>query len=223
MGKWASFCLGSSKVVDKFEWNHSNSCVIRVTDLADVSLPLTQWVTQTAIATSDIMPAGYVLALKANHPTLYGQVRLFKQSLKDLKVSTSAMSGKGHHRTEKCQVWCVSLASTTTSISSRWLWTYSVVSGGAATKPMEQNYPWGSIYLTSLEKMLAKLGQAIRLHWGIENSLHWTLDNFWWRRVRTDMSHKKNLALVTTALTTLNREQSFFNVVLPKILIHSNG
>jgi len=28
-------------------------------------------------------------------------------------------------------------------------------------------------YLTSLEN---KLGQAIRLHWGIENGLHWTLD-----------------------------------------------
>jgi len=31
-------------------------------------------------------------------------------------------------------------------------------------------------YLTSLESDARKLGQAIRLHWGIENGLHWTLD-----------------------------------------------
>ncbi len=32
------------------------------------------------------------------------------------------------------------------------------------------------LYLTSLDCDARKLGQAIRLHWGIENGLHWTLD-----------------------------------------------
>jgi predicted transposase YbfD/YdcC len=31
-------------------------------------------------------------------------------------------------------------------------------------------------YLTSLESDALILGKAIRLHWGIENGLHWTMD-----------------------------------------------
>ena len=31
-------------------------------------------------------------------------------------------------------------------------------------------------YLTSLSCNAERVAQAIRLHWGIENSLHWTLD-----------------------------------------------
>jgi len=47
-------------------------------------------------------------------------------------------------------------------------------------------------YLTSLESDARKLGQAIRLHWGIENGLHWTLDVTFKDdcRVRTGHAHK---------------------------------
>ncbi|CDN14539.1 Transposase, IS4 [Richelia intracellularis] len=31
------------------------------------------------------------------------------------------------------------------------------------------------IYLTSLNCDAPNLGQVIRLHWGVENGLHWTL------------------------------------------------
>lgn len=34
-------------------------------------------------------------------------------------------------------------------------------------------------YLTSLSCNAERVAQAIRLHWGIENSLHWTLDVTW--------------------------------------------
>ncbi len=53
-------------------------------------------------------------------------------------------------------------------------------------------------YLTSLESDAHKVGQAIRLHWGIENSLHWTLDVTFKEddcRVRTGHA-PQNLALL---------------------------
>jgi hypothetical protein len=57
-----------------------------------------------------------------------------------------------------------------------------------------------------------KLGQAIRLHWGIENGLHWTLDVTLAEdacRIRTGHA-PQNLALLRRiALNGLNREQSF--------------
>ena len=66
--------------------------------------------------------------------------------------------------------------------------------------------------MTSLESDACKLGQAIRLHWGIENGLHWTLDVTFKEdacRVRTGHA-PHNLALLRRiALNALNREQSF--------------
>jgi predicted transposase YbfD/YdcC len=67
-------------------------------------------------------------------------------------------------------------------------------------------------YLTSLESHAAKVGRAIRLHWGIENELHWTLDvTFAEDACRVRSAHApQNLSLLRRiALNALNREQSF--------------
>ncbi len=67
-------------------------------------------------------------------------------------------------------------------------------------------------YLTSLNCNACKLGQAIRLHWGVENGLHWALDVTFHEdacRVRTGHA-PQNLALLRRiALNALNLEQSF--------------
>lgn len=56
------------------------------------------------------------------------------------------------------------------------------------------------------------MGQAIRLDWGVENRLHWTLDVTFKKdacRVRTGHA-PQNLALLRRiALNALNLEQSF--------------
>jgi len=65
--------------------------------------------------------------------------------------------------------------------------------------------------LTSLESDARKLGQAIRLHWGIENGLH-SLDVTFKEddcRVRTGHAPQNLAILRRIALNTLNREQSF--------------
>ena len=67
-------------------------------------------------------------------------------------------------------------------------------------------------YLTSLESNAIKVGRAIRLHWGIENQLHWTLDvTFAEDACRVRSAHApQNLALLRrVALNALNQEQSF--------------
>jgi len=54
-------------------------------------------------------------------------------------------------------------------------------------------------YLTSLESDAPTVARAIRLHWGIENQLHWTLDVTFAEdasRVRTGHA-PQNLALLT--------------------------
>ncbi len=67
-------------------------------------------------------------------------------------------------------------------------------------------------YLTSLESDAHQLGQAIRLHWGIENGLHWTIEvTFKEDDCRVHAGHApQNLAILRRiALNALNREQSF--------------
>lgn len=68
---------------------------------------------QTAIAAQIYnAKADYVLALKANHPTLHAQVKAwFEQAqalnFEGITVSYNQRVEKGHHRTEKRLVWAV--------------------------------------------------------------------------------------------------------------------
>jgi predicted transposase YbfD/YdcC len=67
-------------------------------------------------------------------------------------------------------------------------------------------------YLTSLERDAANVGRAIRLHWAIENELHWTLDVTSAEdacRVRSAHAPQNLSLLRRIALNALNREQSF--------------
>jgi len=66
--------------------------------------------------------------------------------------------------------------------------------------------------LTSLESDARKLGQAIRLHWGIENGLHWTLDVTFKEddcRVRTGHAPQNLAILRRIALNTLKSRTVF--------------
>lgn len=62
-------------------------------------------------------------------------------------------------------------------------------------------------YLSSLESHAHQLGRAIRLHWGVENGLHWTMDVTFKEddcRIRTGHA-PHNLALLRRiALNALN-------------------
>jgi len=67
-------------------------------------------------------------------------------------------------------------------------------------------------YLSSLPSESPRIAAAIRQHWGIENSLHWTLDVTFGEddcRVRS-LHAPHNLALLRRfAVNTLNRESTF--------------
>jgi predicted transposase YbfD/YdcC len=67
-------------------------------------------------------------------------------------------------------------------------------------------------YLSSLPAHSSKIAPAIRQHWGIENSLHWTLDVIFEEdncRIRS-LHAPHNLALLRRfAINTLNQESTF--------------
>jgi len=85
--------LGQVKVADKSNEITAIPALLELLDLAGCIITIDAMGYKLQLQLRYIMPKRITFALKANHPTLYGQVKdLSKQSLKDLKVSTSAMT-----------------------------------------------------------------------------------------------------------------------------------
>ena len=135
--------------------------------------------------------ADYVLALKANHPTLHAQVKQWfqtaqKQNYEGIEHEIDVRVESGHHRREKRQVTAVSLNQMGDLYKqAQWSGFQTIV------RVVRTRHLWNKItqevmfYLSSLPPDAQQLGKAIRQHWSIENQLHWVLDVSLPRR-RTD-------------------------------------
>lgn len=138
---------------------------------------------QTAIAAQIYnAKADYILALKANHSTLHEQIKhWFNQAIalnfEGITKSYDERIEKGHHRTEKRQVWAVPISQLPPLYKQAdWLGLKTVVMVVRFRRLWNKTTHEVQFYLTSLHSEALILGRAIRLHWGVENSLHWSLD-----------------------------------------------
>jgi len=108
--------LAQLKVEDKSNEITAIPALLELLDLTGAIITIDAMGTQTAIADKIIAKkANYVLALKANHPTLYCQVKeWFEQAqamqFAGIDVSYDKRIEKGHHRTEIREVWSVPVA-----------------------------------------------------------------------------------------------------------------
>ncbi|BAZ70610.1 transposase (plasmid) [Fischerella sp. NIES-4106] len=183
---WASeqsLVLAQMKVEDKSNEITAIPALLELLDIAGSIITIDAMGTQTEIAKQIIdNKADYVLALKANHPTLYSQVtEWFENALADnflgIDVSYNKRIEKGHHRTEIREVWTVPVTAIGELYQPK-LW------AGLQTLVMvvRVRHLWNKttrevqFYLTSLNSDAQLIGRAIRKHWGIENQAHWTLD-----------------------------------------------
>ncbi len=219
---WASehrLVLGQVKVADKSNEITAIPALLELLELAGCIIKIDAMGTQTAIATQIYnAKADYILALKANHPTLYKQVEnWFKQAqaqgFQGIEFSYDEHVEKGHHRIEKRQIWCVPVSQLPPLYNQEdWAGLKCIVMVVRVRHLWNKTTHELQFYLTSLESDAHKLGQAIRLHWGIENGLHWTLDVTFKEddcRVRTGHAPQNLAILRRIALNALNREQSF--------------
>ena len=219
---WASehrLVLGQVKVADKSNEITAIPALLELLDLAGCIITIDAMGTQTAIATQIYQAqADYVLALKANHPTLYHQVKTWfetaqAQGFEGIEVSVDKRIESAHHRLESRQVFCVPVTQLP-PLHQQQLWSglQSVVMVVRTRQLWNKTTHQVQFYLSSLESNALKLGRAIRLHWSIENQLHWTLDvTFAEDACRIRCAHApQNLSLLRRlALNALNRETSF--------------
>ncbi len=175
--------------------------------------------TQTEIAKKIIdKKADYVLALKANHPTLYSQVKEFfetaqKNNFADLDVSYDQRIEKGHHRTEIRSVWTVPVTAIPSLYQPKlWAGLKTLVMVIRVRHLRHKTTREVQFYLTSLESNAQLIGLALRKHWEIENTVHWTLDcTFFEDNCRIRSFHSpRNLALLRRlAINALQRESTY--------------
>lgn len=141
---------------------------------------------QRAIAQQIIDQQGdYVLALKGNQSTLHDDVRLFLEDPKSCVQASPPMVEGDHGRIE------TRTAALSTDIA--WLKEQHDWPGLAAVGKIERTREIKGIissetayYLLSTPMTPVRFAEAVREHWGIENSLHWVLD------VTMDEDHARN-------------------------------
>ncbi len=124
--------------------------------------------------------ADYVIGLKDNQPTLAADM----QQLADQACETNfaGLTTDVFSTTEKArggvEQWTVRVIEIPEDSPHRkiWtdLWTLAIVLTHVVRHGVERYE--ARLYLSSLPPNARRLSHAIRSHWGIENSLHWTMD-----------------------------------------------
>jgi predicted transposase YbfD/YdcC len=136
---------------------------------------------QTEIA-KEIVKGGaeYCLATKGNQPTLHeGLITFFEEHIMNdfmnTKVRQHHTAEKGHGR-EECRSYYI--CPVPDDLPDRDRWPKLKAIGMAINITVRDGKETSAVRYYILSKYLSgkRFGEAVRSHWGIENSLHWQLD-----------------------------------------------
>jgi predicted transposase YbfD/YdcC len=181
---WASdrgITLGQVATEEKSNEITAIPQLLDIIDVQDAIVTIDAAGCQKSIAAQIVKQQGdYVLALKANQGKLFDDVRLrlgchIRDDFADCPVSRHVEIEKGHGRLEERRYYQITAPSYLHG-RSNWKGLKTV---GAAVRIYEENGVQKSdtrYYLSSLRRHGKRFAHAVRNHWGIENSLHWSLD-----------------------------------------------
>lgn len=127
--------------------------------------------------------ADYILALKGNQGQLYEDVIEWfdwaeSQSFRNIPVETYQHSHKGHGRIETRRCWVIEDVQAFEHIRhyDGWLGLRSIIKLQRERRIGNVCQQQTAYYISSLPADAKRIAQAIRAHWAVENSFHWTLD-----------------------------------------------
>jgi predicted transposase YbfD/YdcC len=181
---WASeFGLSLGQVACEEKSNEITAIpeLLRLVDIKGAIITIDAMGTQKAIAEQIIdSKADYVLALKGNQEKLHQEVIDYideqsKNDFADAKARRYITEEAGHGRKEIRSYIQMPVPETLRGLE---LWkglkTIAVVTSACVRdgkETIESRY-----YISSLAMGIKQFAHAVRSHWGIENSCHWTLD-----------------------------------------------
>jgi len=181
---WASanrLVLGQLKVEEKSNEITAIPKLIPMLDIAGATVTIDAMGCQKEIAkVITDREADYVLALKENHPTLSGDVTRFFDEAKatafaDIAHAYHETVDGDHGRIETRRYWITSDIEWLGAKAS-WAKLHSIGMVESCREVGETVQVETRYFLTSLPAQGVRFAQAVRQHWGIENSLHWVLD-----------------------------------------------
>lgn len=167
---------------------------------------------QKEIAAKIIDKGGdYLLCAKGNQPGLHEDLKRFFDDCGDfegMEYDYFESLEKGHGRIEERRCWAVEGEAGWLGIDKDWknvrtmamIERKRTINGNICT---ETTY-----YISSLPANAEKIAVVARLHWGIENSLHWVLDvtmNEDMNRVRKDHAPENLAVLRRIAVSMINQ------------------
>lgn len=181
---WASNCgitLGQVATEEKSNEITAIPELLETIDFEDAIVTIDAAGCQKNIAAQIIDGKGdYVLALKANQNKLFNDVQLLlgchmRDDFADCPVSRHIEIEEGHGRLEERKYYQITAPS---YLHGRAAWK-GLKTIGAVVRTYEQDGVRKTdtrYYLCSLRRNGKQFANAVRNHWGIENSLHWSLD-----------------------------------------------
>ena len=181
---WASefgLSLGQVACAEKSNEITAIPELLRLVDIKGTIITIDAMGTQKAIAAQIVdSDADYVLALKGNQETLHQAAidyidQQSKTDFAEVEARRHLTKEKGHGR-EEIRSYIQMPAPETLREFKLWKGLKSI---GVATLSCERNGKTTTetrYYISSLPVGVKQFAHAIRSHWGIENSRHWSLD-----------------------------------------------
>lgn len=223
---WASefgLSLGQVACDDKSNEITAIPELLRLVDIQGAIITIDAMGTQKAIAAQIIeQKADYVLALKGNQETLHDAVidyidRQLENDFGGLDVRQHTTTETAHGRDE---TRCYTHLPVPSDLLNRDQWKGLKSIGVAISacvrdgkETVEKRY-----YISSLPVGVKRFARAVRGHWGIENSCHWSLDMTFREdesRIR-DRNLRENFAWLNRFLLSLLKQHPSKNSVVGK-------
>jgi predicted transposase YbfD/YdcC len=159
----------------------------------------------------------YILALKGNQTYLKQDVESLCKRVKPDSESEMVEKGHGRIETRNCKVYNqIQLLEDI----EKWKGLKSVVQITSQREIREKKTTEIRWYICSLLDEAEAFNKFIRLHWGIENKLHWTLDMTFREdeQRKRDKNAAQNFAVVRKiALNLLKQENSTMSLISKRL------
>ena len=219
---WASanmLTLGQVKTEEKSNEITAIPQLLQLLELGECIVTIDAMGCQKAIAQEILQrEADYVLALKENQGRLYEDVRDLFAGAEEfgyagVPYDHTRTLNKDHGRVERRECWVINdpLSLDYLSTGQDWPSLKSVVKVVGHREMAEGSTVQPRYYISSLEMPAQGLLAAVRAHWSIENSLHWSLDVTFGEdqcRIRKDHAPQNMATLRQISHNLLKRETS---------------